>query len=372
MNHRERVLKALSHCAVDRAPRDLGSSNVSSIHRYPYELLLEKLGIEDPEIRTMEKASQLVWPCEELLEAFDIDTRGISLSGAKISKGKVINDNKYIDTFGTTFERPENGLYFDVTACPLEDAETLEEVMEYQFPTLDELSSSDGVTERAKYLKEQTDYAIVGNFGSLIFMKVQQIRGYTQTLVDMSIDKEIAEYLLDKVLDLRIQSADRLIDACGDALDIIEMADDIAGQNGQLISTEMYRELVKPRTAKLISHIKSRCNAKILYHSCGDVYHLIEDLIDAGIDALNPIQVSAGNMSDIQRLKKEFGDRISFWGGIDSIGVLPTGTPEEVKNAVEQTVKVLGDSGGYVLCASHNIQPDVPIENILALYNKEV
>lgn len=371
MTHRDRLLAALEHKKTDRVPYDLGSSNVSTIHKRAYENLIEQLGIEDKEIRMMDKAQQLVIPCEELLRKLDIDTRGVFLSHPKENKSTIISENEFIDVFGVTQTRPEEGLYFDVSNSPLANAETLEEVMEYKFPSVDDIASNDGVYERAKYLHENTDYAIVGNFGSSIFMKVQQIRGYSETLMDMAADEDIANYLLDKVLDLRIALVGKLIDACGEYLDIIEMADDIAGQNAPIISVDMYREMIKPRTKKLISYIKSRCNAKVLYHSCGDVYTLIDEFIDAGIDILNPIQVSAGNMSDIKRLKEKYGDKISFWGGICSTNVLPVGNPVDVRKAVEKSIEILGEGGGYVLCGSHNIQPDVTPENTFSIYHKD-
>ena len=132
----------------------------------------------------------------------------------------------------------------------------------------------------------------------------------------------------------------------------------------------LYRKMIKPYTKALISHIKSRCPAKILYHSCGSVYPLIEDLIEIGVDVLNPIQVSAKDMGDLTRLKQQFGNRICFWGGIDSQVLLPTASPDAVRQAVCDAVAQLGKDGGYVLCASHNLQSDIPTENILAMYEQ--
>jgi len=370
MNGRERVLKAMNHEPTDRTPMDLGSSNVSSIHRHAYEKLLSYLGIKDDNIRMMERASALVIPCNEVLDYFGIDTRGVFLSHPKINKTVNHSENEYTDAWGAKNSRPEGGLYFDVSYSPLEHMDTLEEIIEYSFPEVKDIASNDGVAKVVESLRNKNEYAIVGSFGSSIFMKVQQIRGYAKTLEDMLIDKEIADYLLDKVLDIRIGLAGLLIDACGDKLDIIEMADDIAGQNGLLISPLLYREMIKPRTKKLIDYIKSRCKAKILYHSCGNIYPLIEDLIEAGVDILNPIQVSAGEMSDIGRLKREFGERLCFWGGIDSQKLLPLASPDMIRKAVIEAEKVLGQNGGYIKCASHNIQADIPVENILALYGK--
>lgn len=368
MNSRERVLTALNHKIPDRIPRDFGSSNVSSIHRYTYEKLLEYLKIKDDDIKMMEKASQLVIPCEELLQYLDIDTRGVFVGHPKKNKTHIINENEYIDAWGVKFKCPKGGLYFDVSHSPLEEMETLDEIEKYKFPDITEVADDSGIKESVNKIKENGDYAIVGSFGSSIFMKVQQIRGYAKTLEDLLIDEDIAEYLLDKVLEIRLKSAELLINACGEELDIIEMADDLAGQNGLLLSKELYRKMIKPRTQKLIRFIKSKSNAKILYHSCGDVSSIIDELIDAGIDILNPIQVSAGNMGNIKDLKKRYGTVISFWGGIDSQIILPNGSPQNVVEAVRNTQSILGENGGYILCGSHNIQADVPVENVIALY----
>jgi uroporphyrinogen decarboxylase len=141
----------------------------------------------------------------------------------------------------------------------------------------------------------------------------------------------------------------------------------MAFQNGPMMSMDLYRKMIKPHHQRLFSYIQSRSSAKILYHTCGSVVHLIPDLIEMGVDALNPVQVSAKGM-DTQRLKQEFGKDISFWGAIDTQRTLPFGTPEEVAGEVRKRIGDLASSGGYVLCAVHNIQADVPPENISAMY----
>ena len=284
MNHRERVLAALSHRPVDRIPMDLGSCNVTSIHKNTYCRLLDYFGLSDPDVRLMDYATQLVIPCEELLNTLQIDTRGVLLSGAKNDKTKHLSDNEYIDVWGVHWKRPANAVCFDVVSSPLQNMESLEEIETYAFPTIADLASDEEVAHRAEFLSTHTDFALVGSFGSSIFMKAQQIRGYSKLFEDMLIDKEIAHYLMRHILDLRIQLADLLIDACGEKLDIIEMADDVAGQDSLLLSAELYREMIKPYTKALIAHIKSRCHAKILYHSCGSIFPLIEDLIEIGVD----------------------------------------------------------------------------------------
>jgi uroporphyrinogen decarboxylase len=155
----------------------------------------------------------------------------------------------------------------------------------------------------------------------------------------------------------------------GNNIDVIMWGDDLAMQQATFMSPEMYRELIKPRHKRMVAALKSRSSAKVHYHCCGSVYPLIEDLIDIGIDALNPIQVAARNM-DPARLKDEFGERLAFWGAIDTQGVLPHGSPEEVRAEVRRIIDILGKGGGYILASVHNIQAEVKPENIAAMFEE--
>jgi uroporphyrinogen decarboxylase len=175
--------------------------------------------------------------------------------------------------------------------------------------------------------------------------------------------------MMDIVADIWIKIAENALDATDDNVDVVAWGDDIAIQDTTLISPKTYRDLIKPRHRRMVQAVKSRSNAKIHYHSCGSVYAIIEDLIEVGIDALNPIQVSANKM-DPATLKQEFGDRLAFWGGIDTQRVLPYGSPPEVRKEVRKTIDCLGRGGGYVLAGVHNIQADVPPENIVAMFDE--
>ena len=175
-----------------------------------------------------------------------------------------------------------------------------------------------------------------------------------------------AEALLERAADIFIQIANRALGEAGEYVDLVMYGDDIATQNATLFRPDLYRRMIKPRHKAMANAIK-RHGKPILYHSCGSVYALIRDLIEVGIDALNPVQVSAANMAT-ERLKQEYGRELAFWGGIDTHRVLPTGTPAEVREEVKRRIDHLRDNGGYVLCAVHNIQPEVPPENIVAMY----
>jgi uroporphyrinogen decarboxylase len=194
----------------------------------------------------------------------------------------------------------------------------------------------------------------------------QYVRGYGTWLEDLLLRPVFAEALLDRVTDIMIQVANRALEEAGAYVDLVMYGDDIATQNATLFRPDLYRRMIKPRHKAMANTIK-RHGKPIVYHSCGSVYALIPDLIEVGIDALNPVQVSAADMAT-DRLKREYGRELTFWGGIDTHRVLPTGTPGEVREEVKRRIDDLRDNGGYVLCAVHNIQPEVPPENIVAMY----
>jgi uroporphyrinogen decarboxylase len=163
---------------------------------------------------------------------------------------------------------------------------------------------------------------------------------------------------------------EKYLDAVGPYIDLITFSDDLGSQRAPLISPKMYRRMIKPYQAEVIAAIKRRSKAKVFFHSCGNVYPLIGDLIEIGVDVLNPVQVSAGEMGDTARLKREFGDRITFCGAVDTQWVLPHGTTDDVRSEVRRRIRDLAPGGGYILAAVHCIQPDVPPENVLAMFDE--
>jgi uroporphyrinogen decarboxylase len=184
----------------------------------------------------------------------------------------------------------------------------------------------------------------------------------------MVIDKPFVQAFIDKLLSIYTRLYGNYLDAVGDYIDVIFVLDDLGGENGPLISPASYRELIKPAHQKLWQFIKSRTKARLFLHSCGSVAAFIPDLIEAGVDILNPVQVAAKGM-DSKRLKDAFGGRITFWGGIDTQRILPLGSPEDVEIEVKKRIADLAPGGGYVLTAVHNIQAGVPPENIVMMYD---
>ncbi|MDR0496879.1 MAG: hypothetical protein LBH42_04625 [Treponema sp.] len=368
MTSRERVRAVLAHKEPDRTPVDLGSTNVSSMHIKAYQKLLELLGIEDNNIQFIDFGQQLVVPSDAFINKLGVDTKALKLPGSKTKKIKFLTEDhsEYEDVWGIVWRKPPGGLYYDSVVHPLANLEDVETVAHYQWPAVDDLCSDSGLRDIARPIYENSDFSIVGSCGGSIFMLAQDLRGYENFLVDMMAEKEIATYTLDRITELRIAMTGRLLDQAGEYIDIVKIGDDLGGQNAPLISLELFRELIKPRTEKLIRFIKENSKAAVLYHCCGSMRCFIPDLIEIGVDILNPIQTQAAGMDPLM-LKKDFGDKLVFWGGIDTQKTLSKGTPDDVRSEVRERIAQMGSQGGYVVCASHNIQADVPPENVLAM-----
>jgi uroporphyrinogen decarboxylase len=184
--------------------------------------------------------------------------------------------------------------------------------------------------------------------------------------LDLVDDKDFAHALLSKITSIRKENAEKFLSEVGAYLDVFQLADDLAMQNGPYMSPDLYREMIKPYQVELFQFVKSLTPAKIYYHSCGSVTGLLDDLIDVGVDILNPVQVSAEGMQP-EQLKKRFGDKLSFWGAMDTTEILPNGTADDVRDEVRSVIRNLGPGGGYVLASVHNMQADIPPENIIAM-----
>jgi uroporphyrinogen decarboxylase len=367
MTHRERVLRALNHQEPDRTPLDLGSTRSTSIVVEAYENLNRYLGIQ-AETRIFSKWLHIVHPNEEMLRRFDIDTRSLSQGNPDQWRDISFADGSYQDEWGVVRSKPKDSLYYDLTMAPFQGEPTMAGLEKFSWPDSHDPGRCRGLAEEAKRLHGDTDYAIVLNMPGGIVHQSQFMRGFEGWFTDLILNPSFFSALLEKICDLWIEMARDEFDAARDNFDLCFYGDDMAFQNGPMMSMDLYRKMIKPHHKRLFSYIKSRTPAKILYHTCGSVVHLIPDLIELGVDVLNPVQVSAKGM-DTRKLKAEFGKDISFWGAIDTQKVLPFGTPEDVAAEVRQRIDDLGPGGGYVLCAVHNIQADVRPENICAMYD---
>jgi uroporphyrinogen decarboxylase len=374
MTPRERVLAALDHRQPDRVPIDLGG-NQTGIHKVAYRKLIEHLGLEE-EIVIMDLVQQLAKPSESVLERLRVDTRYVAAGGAKGFAGGVVRRERggrtwhdFTDEFGVTWSMPDDHpYYFDISHSPLAGL-SVEEIRQYPFPKGDDPMRFEGLRERALRLRRETPYAVVSGISGVVYEICWYMRGLENLFIDMAAQPEVLEAIIDRTLAFWLDWFRLFLDEAGDVVDIIMIGDDLAGQNGPLFMPATYRGIVKPRQKRLVQYIKSRTRAKIWYHCCGSVLEYLPDLVDNGIDILNPVQISARGM-DPARLKAEWGGQLSFWGGaIDAQHVLPHASPEEVREHVRRNLAAFKPGGGYVFNNVHNIQADVPPENVLAMYD---
>ena len=374
MTSRERVLAALNHEEPDRVPIDLGG-NQTGIHRNAYQALIAHLGIED-EIEIMDAVQQLARPCEELLRRLRVDTRYVAAGAASDWTGGIVQNvregrlwHDLTDEFGITWSMPDDEpLYMDISHHPLANA-SIDDIERYAFPKGDDPGRFEGLRDRALTLKNETPYAVVSGISGVVYEICWYMRGLEQWLCDLMADLEFCEALIDQTLKYWMDWFRVFLDEVGDVVDVIMIGDDIAGQQGPLFNPEIYQRLIKPRHKALVQYIKSRTQAKVWYHTCGACGQYIPELLDNGIDILNPVQISANDM-DPATLKQRFGDALVFWGGgIDSQHVLPTATPDRIRDDVRDLLEIWKPGGGYVFNNVHNIQSGVPAENIVAFYD---
>ncbi|MHB1134776.1 MAG: uroporphyrinogen decarboxylase family protein [Chloroflexota bacterium] len=368
MTSRERVLTALSHKEPDRVPMDLGASRCTSIHVNGHDRLRRHFDLAGGEDILTDKIMRPVVVDERILQRLQIDTRGLFIGFAENSRDAQLTPTRWRDEWGVEREMPGESLYYDLVRSPLAGEVTIQDVVNYPWPDPDDPGRYRGLVERAKALRASTDCAIVFNMASGFVHTAQYLRGFQDWFTDLLLDPKLAVTLMDIICDINCAIIAKAIPLVRDYVDIMFTGDDIGHHNSPLVSPELYRKLIKPGHKRYFDLVHSLSDAKVLYHTCGDVYPLVGDLIDMGIDALNPVQVTAKDMDPV-RLKAEFGDKMAFWGGIDTQHVLPFGTPDEVKREVQLRIDQMAPGGGYVLNAVHNIQPDVSPENIVAMYD---
>ncbi len=371
---RERVLAALDHREPDRVPIDLGG-NQTGIHRGAYRKLIDRLGL-DEEIVIMDLVQQLAQPSERVLERLHVDTRYVAAGGAKSFAGGVVRRERggrvwhdFTDEFGITWSMPDDEpFYFDISHSPLAGL-SLDEIRAYPFPKGDDPTRFEGLRDRALRLRNETPYAVISGISGVVYEICWYLRGLENLFIDMMTQPQVLEAIIDRTLGFWLDWFRLFLDEAADVVDVIMIGDDLAGQNGPLFAPRIYRQIIKPRQKRLVQYIRSRTNAKIWYHTCGSVMEYLPDLLDNGIDILNPVQISAKGM-DPARLKAEFGDRLVFWGGgIDTQHVLPRASPQEVREHVRRNIEAFKPGGGYVFNNVHNIQRDVPPENVLAMFD---
>jgi uroporphyrinogen decarboxylase len=405
MNSRERVRMAIDHREADRVPIDLGGMRSTGIAAIAYNKLRKKLNINNSLPRMYDFLQQLSFPEKEVMDMFHIDAidagQGFLKDSSKWRKW-TLNDgseclipgylNVEIGKDQTVYlkndegiilgKKPKSSLYVDQSWRPYEDMDKIPENIVEEDLTREMWSIPDPewsldifddehyklFIKNIKDLYDNTDYAVLLIVGCGLFEKGTYLRNFENFLVDIYIDKKGVERLHARLMERYMRLLDRVIKGVGDYVDILVFGgDDLGGNDGGWMSPDIFRELFKPKYKKMWDFIHSNSGCKVFLHSCGSIYEYIPDLIDAGVDILNPVQTTAANMEP-EKLKKEFGKDVTFWGGgCNTRDVLVFGSPEKVKEDVKRRISIFGEGGGYVFNQIHNILADVPPENVIAM-----
>jgi uroporphyrinogen decarboxylase len=370
MTSRQRVLSALAHEQPDRVPIDLGSTIVTSISIFAYNRLKSYLNLDLPETEIYENSAKLAVVDEQILDLFGVDTLGARAGppDSQVEKQSQQDGDILWDEWG--FWRnysSTTGTYF-LDRGPLAGEVSLNDIMNHQWPVPGDPGRTRGLRQHILELRQKTDRAIIFSLPTNFILTSFELRGFEDWYIDSKLNPGLLGALLDKIQEIQMETCGILLNEVGDLVDVVVNYDDLAMQDRMLVSLSTYQTLLEPRLKKLFEFIHSRTNAKIMHHTDGAVEPLLESLIDMGVDAVNPLQVSAKGMGDIQQLKDKYGGRLAFWGGIDTQNLLPFGSPQEVRKATIDTVDILNKNGGYILGSVHNIQNDVQPQNITAMF----
>ena len=371
MTSRERVLAALAHEQPDRVPIIIGTSNATGIKMGAYRRLKVHLGITAPDHYIYD------WPelgtaalDEETLRRLGSDARGVldrfPAGVYRRNQARPPHD-PFIDDWGTgqVEVSPDSwcpGVH------PMRDAKTLDNIERYPWPDMDDPSRVAHVRTAAARLRDQNEYAVIGTPWLLFPLeRAFAMQGMDAFLMQIVLAPHLARALLEKITELCKRLMGHFLEECGDLLDVIKIGDDLGTQDRLLMSPKMYRAVLKPIHADYIAFIRERTKARVFFHTDGDVFDLVDDFVEIGVDILNPVQTSAGRMADLPALKRRYGSRLSFCGAIDTHRVLPSGTPAEVREEVRRVIGIMGPGGGYLVSSVHTMMDDVPPENIVAM-----
>jgi uroporphyrinogen decarboxylase len=374
MTPKQRVRAALDHRQPDRVPLDIGGTHDTTLLEESFLELRKLLGTTGA-ARPANRWLGSVFPDEQALKRLGSDFRAVALPAPDYQvRTQRDGTRSFTDEWGITWTRRPGSFYFDV--LKFHTVENLSDVERLPWPEPSTGSKEwktrlEGLRAQARKI-ERNGYAAVLDFGVAPMTMTQLLVGFEESCVLLVTAPDILRAMMEKVLEIYMAQAEGVFAAVGSQVDAVyAFADDLGTQNSLWLSPGQYRSIVKPFHRRIVDFIKTRSSAKVIFHSCGAIADYIPDLLDIGIDALNPVQVSAAGM-DPEFLKKEYGSDLVFWGGIDTQQVLPRGTPEQVREEVRRRIDVLGRGGGYVISAVHNIQPDVPAENVLAMAQEAV
>jgi uroporphyrinogen decarboxylase len=407
MNSREKVLAAIGHKQPGVVPVDLGATPSSGISAIAYSNLLRHIKLTDLPVLIYDVVQQLAQPDQMILDRFGVDVIDIGrtfnelptdwypitmANGDKAMYPKWFHpalqpDGSYL-TFDDDRRRvlskmPVGATFFDQTYFPYVDGypgdyTNLDAEMARVMWAKHAHSPWDHAGEKnfwaklrqnALYLRKTTDKALLVVCGCNLFEWGTFLRRMDNFLMDLMCDKYNVEKLLDELMKRHLSTLEKVCDAVGDIVDIIRFGDDLGMNQGPFMAPEIYRQLFKPKHKMLCDYVKSHSQMHTFIHSCGSISLLMPDLIEAGIEIFNPVQTNSSGMDPVF-LKKEFGRDCTFWGGgIETAGMLNDGTAEKIREQVLERMEIFSKGGGYVFNTVHNILPDVPPQNIMAMFD---
>ncbi|MDX1285129.1 MAG: uroporphyrinogen decarboxylase family protein [Draconibacterium sp.] len=406
MNSRERILAAVAHKEPDKVPVDLGATPSSGISAIAYSNLLKHIGKEYLPVQIYDVVQQLAQPQDEILDLFGVDAvdigRAFNQNPDEWQPTTLVNGNKayYPNWFNPVkneigewiaskpegnpiAKMPVSGTFFDQLIYPWvdgypSDMNGIDDAMATSmwsafvgspWDKADEPEFWKNLRKKTIELKNSTDRALIIGVGCNLFEWGTFIRRMDNFMMDLYLEPENVEKLLDALMEKHLESLGKVCEAVGDVVDFLKFGDDLGGMNGPFMDTETYRKFFKPRHKQLCDFAKQNSSAHTYLHSCGSIYQLIPDLIEVGFEVLNPVQTQGWDMEP-ERLKREFGNEVTFWGGgVETVGTLNIGTPEKVRSEVLERLEIMSKDGGFVFNTVHNILPDVPPENIVAMFN---
>jgi len=371
LSHRERVTRALNHEETDRVPIDFGGSHETGIQADAYAGLLKHYGFESEDVEGRDGGTEAtIVPSEKILKHLDIDVRGVDAKIGAVDARTILDENTLVDGWGVTWRRADTASPYMNTNGPLQhlDDPTVADAESLPWADGTDPANVAGLRAQLEKLRTETDYALVVRLRNVgILYLGQRIRGFSEFLTDLVLQPDFANAFQELGTDMVCDFARTVLTEVGDLVDGVSIADDLGIQTSPMMNPDLYRSMVKPFHKRLGETIHENTDAKVILHSCGAIRPLIGDLIDCGVNVLNPVQVNAAGMQP-GALKRDFGKDLSFWGGIDTQIIMPTGSPTDVANEVRARIGDLGSGGGYTLAAVHNIRADVPPENVAAMY----
>jgi len=368
MNRRAAFATILNHQEPDRVLVDYGK-HIGSFHVSVYEQIKAHLGVES-EIKILDRMAQNVVLDEEICQKLGIDFRWVVPNWVGVRDIEIDGEPGYIDMWQTPHKWTEVGQYYAIHSSPFsKETLTLEDIESFDWPNPHNPDMFTGLKEQAQYWYENTDY-VVGADGIKvgILQTASQLRGYDKLFFDFVLNPEITHAFLDRLSGIINEIYHQYLRIVGPYVQVVVITDDQGTQNSLMVSPKMFREFIKPRLKSLIDTIKETADVKVLMHCDGAITKIIPDLIEIGVDILNPIQTVVKDFDDTYKLKTQFGDQICFHGGIDVQQVMVNATVQEMQQEVRRRIYDLGTSGGYIIAPCHNINIDIPVENTLAMF----